>query len=147
MTWSYCLHRRYNTACPGGKTAFWRMSLRSTVNLSIQWTVKTYVSKTPYCRGECKAVYQAPAPHNTCGSCCLGTAQQFYQDMHGERKSRVTSKIKQGAHIHQPTAWPLPHACAQPYHADSGRHLQLFRSYWGSSAWHSRRSVTGDYRV
>ena len=30
------------------------------------WTGKTRVSKNPYCRGECKAVYPAPAPHNTC---------------------------------------------------------------------------------
>ena len=33
-----------------------------------------------------------------------GTAQQFYHDMRGEGGSRVTSKLKQGAHIHQPTA-------------------------------------------
>ena len=97
---------------------------------------------TPYCRGDCKAVYQAPAPHNTCESCWLGTAQQFYHNMHGEGGSRVTSKSKQKAHIHQPTAWPLPHACAQPYHAGSGSHEQLFRPYWGLSAWHSCRSVT-----
>ena len=51
---------------------------------------------------------------------------------------------KQGAHKHQPTARPLPHACAQPYHAGSGSHGQLFRPYWGSSAWHSRRSVSGE---
>ena len=32
------------------------------------------------------------------------------------------------AHIHQPTSWPVPHACAcvQPYHAGSGSHRQLF---------------------
>ena len=30
--------------------------------------------KNPYCGGECKAVYQAPALHNTSGSCWLGTA-------------------------------------------------------------------------
>ena len=65
---------------------------------------KTRVSKTPYCRRECKAVYEAPAPHDTCRSCWLGTAQQFYHDMRGEGGSRVTSKLKQGAHIHQPTA-------------------------------------------
>ena len=59
---------------------------------------------------------------------------------------RVTSKLKQGAHIHQPTAWPLPHACAQPYHAGSGSQGQLFSPYRGSSAWHSRRSVTGESR-
>ena len=54
-----------------------------------------------YCRCECKVVYQAPAPHNTCGSCWLETAQQFYNDMRGEDGSRVTSKLKQGAPIHQ----------------------------------------------
>ena len=95
-------------------------------------------------RDECKAVCQAPAPHGTCGSCWLGTAQQFYHDMRGEGGSRVTSKLKQGAHIHQPTAWPLPHACAQPYHAGSGSHGQLFRPYRGSSEWHSRQSLTGE---
>ena len=64
--------------------------------------------------------------------------------MRGEGRSRVTSKLKQGAHIHQPTAWPLPHACLQPYHAGSGSHGQLFRPHWGSSAWHSCRPVTGE---
>ena len=58
--------------------------------------------KTPYRRGECKAVYKVPAPHNTCGSCWLGTAQQFYHDMRGEGGSQVTSKLKQVEHIHQP---------------------------------------------
>ena len=46
--------------------------------------------------------------------------------------------------MNQPMAWPLPHACAQPYHVGSGSHGQLFRPYWGSSAWHSRQSVTGE---
>ena len=64
--------------------------------------------------------------------------------MRGEGGSRFTSKLKQRAHIHQPTAWPLLHSCAQPYHAGSGSHGQLFCPYWGSSAWHSRRSVTGE---
>ena len=50
---------------------------------------ETRVSKTPYCRGGCKAVYQAPAPHNTCRSFWLGTAQQFYHDMRGEGGSRA----------------------------------------------------------
>ena len=35
--------------------------------------------------------------------------------------------------------WPVPYACAQPYHPGSGSHGQLFRPCWGSSAWHSRR--------
>ena len=90
-------------------------------------------SKTLYCRGECKAVYQAPATHNTFGSCWLGTAQQFYHDMRGEGGSRVTSKLKQWAHIHQHLGWQVPHACAQPHYAGSGCHGQLFRPYWGSS--------------
>ena len=90
-------------------------------------------SKTLYCRGECKAVYRAPATHNTFGSCWLGTAQQFYHDIRGEGRSRVTSKLKQWAHIHQHPAWQLPHACAQPHYAGSGSHGQLFRPYWGSS--------------
>ena len=65
---------------------------------------ETRLSITPYWRGECRAVYQAPAPHNTCGSCWLGTAQQFYHDMRGEGRSRVSSRLKEGTHIHQPTA-------------------------------------------
>ena len=31
--------------------------------------------------------------------------------------------------------WPVPYACAQPYHPGSGSHGQLFRPYWSSSAW------------
>ena len=61
--------------------------------------------------------------------------------MRGKGGSRVTTKLKQGAHIHQPLAWPLPYTCRQPYHAGSGSHGQLFRPFWGSSAWHSRRSM------
>ena len=30
------------------------------------------------------------------------------------------TNLKQGAHMHQPTAWTVPHACAQPYHPGSG---------------------------
>ena len=55
-----------------------------------------------------------------------------------------SSNLKQGAHIHQPKAGPVPDACAQPYHAGRGSHGQLFCPYCGSSAWHSRRSVTGE---
>ena len=47
------------------------------------------------------------------------------------------TSLKQGAYIHQPTAWAVPHAYAQPYHPGSGSHGQLFHPYWGSSAWHS----------
>ena len=28
---------------------------------------------------------------------------------------------------HQPTVWPVPYACAQPYHPGNGSHGQLFR--------------------
>ena len=48
------------------------------------------VSKTLYSRGECKALLKAPAPHNTCGSCWLGTARHFSHDMRGESGSGVT---------------------------------------------------------
>ena len=98
---------------------------------------------TPYCQSKCKAIYQAPAPHNTCGSCWLGTAQQFYHDnMRGEGESRVTSNIKQGAHLNQPTAWSLPtHAHS---HITRAVAAMLFRPYWGSSAWHNRRSLNGE---
>ena len=27
--------------------------------------------------------------------------------------------LKQGAHIHQPMARPVPHACTEPYHSGS----------------------------
>ena len=62
-----------------------------------------------------------------------------------ERKSFLgyyhMTDLTQGAHIHQPMAWPVPHACAQPYHPGSGSHGQLFRLYWGSSAWHILRRL------
>ena len=41
-------------------------------------------------------------------------------------------------YLHQPTAGPVPHARAQPLHAGSGSHRQLFRPYWGPPAWLSR---------
>ena len=40
----------------------------------------------------------------------------------------------------KPTAWLVPHACAQPYHPGSDTHGQRFRPYRGSSAWHNRRT-------
>ena len=51
----------------------------------------------------------------------------------------IKTNLKQGAHIPQPTAWPVPQACARPCHLGSRSHGQLFRPHWGSSAWHSRR--------
>ena len=41
-----------------------------------------------------------------------------------------SANVTQGAHIHQPTARPVRHACAQPYHATSDSHRQLFRPCW-----------------
>ena len=78
------------------------------------------VSQTPL-TAEVSAKHQpapapAPAPHNTCGSCYRGNAKQFHLYMRGDGGSRITSKSKQGAHIHQPTASPLPHARTQPHH-------------------------------
>ena len=63
-------------------------------------------------------------------------ATTFYPLFH----SILWSNWKQGANTHQLTAWPVHHACAQPYHLGSGSHGQLFRPHWDSSAWHSRRS-------
>ena len=34
------------------------------------------------------------------------------------------------AAIHQPTAWPVPHAYTQPHHLGNGSHGQLFCPYW-----------------
>ena len=58
------------------------------------------------------------------------------------RPTHYKTNLRQGAHIlytpthevDQPTAWSVPHACAQPYHPGNGSHGQLFRPYWGSSA-------------
>ena len=77
-------------------------------------------------------------PHSSSTTTCAGKVDQA-----------LPSKLKQGAHIHQPTkttAWPLPHACAQPYQAGSGSHGQLFRPSWSSSSWHSRNRKEHDAR-
>ena len=44
-----------------------------------------------------------------------------------------------GAHIHQPTARQVPHACTEPYYPGSGSYGKLFRPYLGSSARQSSR--------
>ena len=46
------------------------------------------------------------------------------------RPTHYKTNLKQGAHTQQPTAWSVPHVCAQPYHPGSGSHGQLFRPYW-----------------
>ena len=47
--------------------------------------------------------------------------------------------LQQGSHTYQPTTWPVPHVCAEPYHPGSGK--QPFRPYWDSLAWHGRRTL------
>ena len=42
--------------------------------------------------------------------------------------------MKQRTQVHHPNAWPVPHACAQPYHPGSGSHGQLFHFYQALSA-------------
>ena len=69
---------------------------------------------------------------NQVNFCAGASSLRFPLEAHGSNIN-----LKQGAHIHQPTARPVPRACAQPYHPGSGSHGQLFRAYWGSSAWHS----------
>ena len=49
----------------------------------------------------------------------------FYNGLFCEKKN-----LKQGAHKYQSTAWPVPHAYAQPYHPGSGSHGQRFRLCW-----------------
>ena len=50
-----------------------------------------------------------PVPQNTCGSCWLGTAQQFYLNMRGEGGSRVTSKSKGHTYTNQRPGHYLTH--------------------------------------
>ena len=47
---------------------------------------------------------------------------------------KVETNLKQGERIYQATAWPVPHACAQPQQPGIASRGQLFRPYWGSSA-------------
>ena len=53
--------------------------------------------------------------------------------------SDCKKNLQQGAHIHQPTVWAVPHQG----HSHITRAVvamdNWFRSYWGSSALHSRR--------
>ena len=106
---------------------------------------KTRISKPPYCWGECKAVYQVPAPHSTRGAVRWEPHGSSTTTCAGKADHKLPVKLIKARGTHtQPKGWPLPHACTQPYHAGSGSHGQLFRPYWSSSAWHSRQSVTGE---
>ena len=48
--------------------------------------------------------------------------------------------LKQGAHIQQPTPWPVPHACAQPYHLGISSWFVLYAP--GSTAKSSSQTAT-----
>ena len=44
-------------------------------------------------------------------------AVSVYEVVRVAYQSRLSkTTLKQGAHIQQPTPWPVPHACAQLYH-------------------------------
>ena len=43
------------------------------------------------------------------------------------------TNLKQGAHMHQPMAWTVPHPCAQPYHPGSGSQTAQSSSIWHST--------------
>ena len=61
---------------------------------------------------------------------------------------KYSANLKQGAHIHQPTAKPTPHAWAQQYHAGSGSYRQLFRPCSGPTSVAKPLSYwTGETRV
>ena len=64
----------------------------------------------------------------------------FAQEAQEYTKIRKTTIKATDTLKHQPTVWPVPYACAQPYHPGSGSHGQLFRSCQASSAWHIRRA-------
>ena len=54
------------------------------------------------------------------------------------RLSKTT--LKQGAHIQQPTPWPVPHACAQLYHPGISSRFVLHAP--GSTAKSSSQTAT-----
>ena len=44
------------------------------------------------------------------------------------KTNKIVTTIKASDTLeHQPTVWPVPNACAKPYHPGSGSHGQLFR--------------------
>ena len=100
---------------------------------------KTRVSKTLYCWGDSfkhqlhttHLVAVEWEPHVSSPTTCAGKVDhESLWIVCQEIKARSTQQL---------TSWPVPHACVQPYHADSGSHRQLFRPYGISSLWHNRR--------
>ena len=72
---------------------------------------------------------------------CLLKLLQVFRLNALKRLSTDKTNLKHGAHIHQPSAWPVPHTCAQPYHPDIGslphsrfkcRHATLFLTFFVS---------------
>ena len=61
--------------------------------------------------------------------------RRIYKDLISKTESRHIKFCKQNTAM-----LIVAHACAQPYHTDSGSHGQLFCPYWGSLAWHSRQT-------
>ena len=47
----------------------------------------------------------------------------------GQKAALITLKqtLQHLTQVNQPTAWPVPNACAQPYHPGSGSYRQLSR--------------------
>ena len=63
------------------------------------------VSKTLYCRGECKALLKAPAPHNTCGSCWLRTARHLLPRLTRGRRIRSYPDLCASCRIRETEDW------------------------------------------
>lgn len=49
--------------------------------------------------------------------------EKFFKQLLG---SCNNTKFSTEAHTSNSTVWPVPYACAQPYHLDSGTHSHLF---------------------
>ena len=57
-------------------------------------------------------------------------------------KKSLTTQSKHRSTRTNSLVEPIPYACALPYHPGSGSHRQLFRPWWGSSAWYSQHGLT-----
>ena len=64
----------------------------------------------------------------------------YFDHMTGENRELIKAS---DTLEHQPTVWPVPYACTQPYHPGTGSHGQLFDLARPPSAWHSRRAEIG----
>ena len=130
---SHAIHRSYVTSC---KT-------------SLPWAAKTR-SMYRFCCKKWTTLYFLQQLFATCNNliCCktgwmrvVKRAASLFNSFCSNIAKQVARfccpfyrTLKQEAHIHQPTALPVPHACAQPYRPGRSSHGQLFRPYWSSSA-------------